>query len=78
MKTVMLCLMNQRKIIRNKHGWRNLFQSVVHTCTLKRNYCKFCGLNWLLWRHKDWNMTSLHIHHMKVLITLFYTKLHHY
>jgi len=21
----------------------------------------FCGLNWQLWRHKHWNMTSLHI-----------------
>jgi len=21
---------------------------------------KFCGMNWQLWRHKHWNMTSLH------------------
>jgi len=26
----------------------------------------FCGLNWQLWRHKHWNMTSLPIHQMKV------------
>jgi len=25
-----------------------------------------CNLNWQLWRHKHWNMTSLPIHHMKV------------
>jgi len=29
------------------HGWWNLFQSGGgHKCTLKRNYSKFCGLNW--------------------------------
>jgi len=25
-----------------------------------------CCLNWQLWRHKHWNMTSIPIHHMKV------------
>ena len=25
----------------------------------------FCDLNWQLWRHKYWNMTSLPIHHMQ-------------
>jgi len=31
----------------------------------------FCGLNWQLWRHKHWNVTSLPIHLVKVQITLF-------
>ena len=48
------------------HEWRNLFQSGGVQVHVKKIYSKFCGLNWQLWRHKHWNMTSLHIHHMKV------------
>jgi len=31
-----------------------------------KNIVAICGLNGQLWRHKHWNMTPLHIHHMKV------------
>jgi len=47
-------------------GGGTFFKVGGNKCTLKRNYSKFCGLNWQLWRHKHWKMTSLHIHHMKV------------
>ena len=36
------------------HRWRNLSQ--VH---VKKTIENFCGLNWQLWHHKHWNMTSL-------------------
>jgi len=49
-----------------RHGWRNLFQSGGTQVHVKKNYSKSCGLNWQLWCHKHWNMTSLHIHHIKV------------
>jgi len=32
----------------HKHGWRNFFKVGGNKCTLKRNYSKFCGLNWQL------------------------------
>jgi len=47
------------------HGWRKLFQSEGDTKFFKVIQ-NFCGLNWQLWRHKHWNMTSIPIHHMKV------------
>jgi len=52
-------------------GGGTFFKVGGHNWTLKWNYSKFCGLNRQLWRHKHWNMTSLHIHHIKVKITLF-------
>jgi len=48
------------------HGWRNLFQSGGAQVHVEKNYSKFCGLNWQLWRHKHSNMTSLPIYLMKV------------
>jgi len=47
-------------------GGGTFFKVGGHKRTFKRNYSKFCGLNWQLWRHKHWYLTSLHIHHMKV------------
>jgi len=41
-----------------RHGWRNFFQSGGAQMIVK-NLQKICGLNWKLWRHKHWNMTSL-------------------
>jgi len=47
-------------------GSGTFFKVGGHKSKLKINYSKVCGLNWQLWRHRRWNMTSLHIHHMKV------------
>ena len=47
-------------------GGGTFFKVGGHKCTLKRNYNKFCGLNWQLWRHRHWSMMSLPVHHMKV------------
>jgi len=33
---------------------------------VKKTMESFFGVNWQLWRHKHWNMTSLPMHHMKV------------
>jgi len=35
----------------------------VHVKTTIQN---FCGLIWLLWRHRLWNIMPLPVHHMKV------------
>jgi len=50
----------------HSYGWRNLFQSEGAQVHVKKAIEKSCGLNWQLWRHKHWNMTSLPIHHTKV------------
>jgi len=42
------------------------FFTVGGTSACQKNYRKCCGLNWQLWRHKHWNMTSLPMHHTKV------------
>jgi len=47
-------------------GGGTFFKVGGHKCTLKSTDSRFCGLNWQLWRHKHWNMTSLYLHHMKV------------
>jgi len=48
------------------HGWRNIFQSGGTQAHVKKGKEQFCGLNWQLWCHKHWNMTSIPIHQMKV------------
>jgi len=48
------------------HGWWNLFQSGGGASARHKTLQHFCGLNWQLWCHRHWNMTSLPIHHMKV------------
>jgi len=45
-------------------GWK-----VGGTSARQKIYRKYFGLNWQLWRHKHWNMTSLPIHRVKVQIT---------
>jgi len=37
--------------------WRNYFHVVGHKGTSKKLE-KFCYLNWQLWHHQHWNMTS--------------------
>jgi len=50
-------------------GGGTFFKVMVH---VKKTIEKFCALNWQLWRHKHWNMTSLPIHHI-----LWRSKLHY-
>jgi len=41
------------------HGGRNIFQSGEAQMEIQKGIENFCGLNWQLWRHKHWNITSL-------------------
>ena len=50
-----------------RYRWRNLFQSGGEEVHVKKTIEHFCGFNWQLWHHKHWNMTSLPVHHMKVI-----------
>jgi len=43
-----------------------IFFKVGGTSARQKTIDNFCGLNWQLWRHKNWNMTSLPTHLMKV------------
>jgi len=36
-----------------------------HKC-MPKTIDNFCVLNWQLWRHKHWNITSLPIRHVNV------------